>query len=125
VSADFDDFIATYPDAVRKVASKLRMLILATLPEPLEMVDRSSKVVGYGFGPRYADMVCTIIPGKTGVKLGLAYGASLADPQRLLEGRGKLHRHLSFATRADLRRAGVKPLLKAALAAQQSRQGRP
>ena len=122
MSTDFAAFLRRYPDAVRCVAVEVRELIFATLPEPQEMIDVGSKVIGYGYRSRYADIVCTIIPSKGGVKLGLAYGASLPDPHGLLEGTGKVHRHVNFKSTADVRRVGVKQLLKAALVAQRSRQ---
>ena len=118
---DLNAFLAKYPPWVQKIASDVRRLIAATLPDVQETLDTSSKVVGYGFGPRYADTVCTIIPSKAGVKLGLAFGASLPDPNRLLEGAGKVHRHVNFKTPAEVKKAGVKALLKAALAAQKLR----
>jgi hypothetical protein len=51
------------------------------------------------------------------VKLGLAYGADLPDPKGLLAGAGKVHRHIAFKSVAEMKRAGVKPLLKATFAA--------
>jgi hypothetical protein len=52
---------------------------------------------------------------KAGVKIGLAYGASLPDPNSLLRGVGKIHRHIEVRTQAQLRQAGVEQLLAAAL----------
>ncbi|MBI3494240.1 MAG: hypothetical protein HY047_21035 [Acidobacteria bacterium] len=51
------------------------------------------------------------------MKLGVVRGAELPDPKHLLEGSGKVHRYVALKTRADLKRPGLKPLLKAALAA--------
>jgi hypothetical protein len=122
---DFEAILTTYSPAVQSIAVALRKLIFETLPHPLEIVDVPKKLVGYGFGPRYVDMVCTLILSKGGVKLGLAYGASLPDPRKLLAGAGKVHRHVNFTTSADVKRPGVKQSLKAALAAQQARVSLP
>ena len=43
-----------------------------------------------------------------------AYPAEVADPKHLLEGSGKVHRHVALRRVADLDRAGVKALLRAA-----------
>ena len=94
------DFLAQYPPSVRDLALELRQMILMTIPGALETVDRASRVVAYGFGPGYADMICTIIPSKTGVKLGIVRGAELPDPHGLLEGAGKLHRHVALTKRS-------------------------
>ncbi len=120
-NAGLDAFLASYPPLVQNIFAEFREPIFATLPQPEETLDTARKLTGYGFGPRYADMVCTLIPSKGDVKLGLAWGVSLPDPKGLLAGERKVHRHGNFQTLADLKRAGVKPLLKAALAARQAR----
>ena len=79
--------------------------------------------MGYGFGPGYSDAICTIIPSKTGIKLGIVDGASLEDPDGLLEGSGKRHKHVVVKTAADARSAALKRLLKTALAAWKRRKG--
>jgi hypothetical protein len=78
-------------------------------------------VIGYGFGPGYSGLVCTIIPSKKGVKLGVVYGARLPDPHGLLEGSGKQHRYVAFTEPADLEKAGLKDLLSAAVTAWKER----
>jgi hypothetical protein len=40
----------------------------------------------------------------------------LPDPKKILEGTGKLHRHVKLKSEADLGNAALKNLLKAALA---------
>ncbi len=95
--------------------------MLKTLPDPIEMVDRPAKIIGYGFGRGYVDLICTIMPTKSGVNLGIARGARLPDPTGLMEGTGKLHRHVKLASLADLKRPGIKLLLKAAVAAWRER----
>ena len=122
---EFQAFLSAWPPHVQEIARDLRELIFATLPKPMEMIDTSSKVIGYGFSRRYADMLCSLIPSKAGVKLGIAHGASLQDPRGLLAGKGKVHRHIDFRSSADVGRPGVKSLLKSALAAQQARTQRP
>ncbi len=71
-------------------------------------------MVGYGFGTGYKDMICTIILSKTGVKLGIVNGASLADPKGLLEGAGKRHKYVAFSATSDLRKPGIVALLASA-----------
>jgi len=91
------------------------------MPGVRETVDRSAGIIGYGFGAGYRDMVCTIIPSKTGVKLGIVQGAELADDSGLLQGTGKRHRHVSFTKISDLNQPGLRPLLALALTAWQAR----
>ena len=110
-------FFADYPPFVEQLALALRELVLECVPGTSEGLDRSARVVGYGFGIGYKDTVCVIIMSQKGVKLGLSDGASLPDPKGLLAGEGKRHKHIAFTTLGDLKRPGVKPLLKACYAA--------
>ena len=115
-SPEWDQLLGKYPSGVQEIALNARRMIFANLPNIVETVDSKANVVGYGFGTGYADMICTIILSKTGVKLGLVGGASLPDPERLLEGSGKVHRYVTFAKPADVSKAGVKSLLASGVA---------
>ena len=118
---DVEAFFSNYPPLVEELALAVRALVFELVPDAEEVLDRSARVVGYGFGTGYKDTVCAIIMSKTGVKLGLGDGTSLPDPKGLLAGEGKRHRHIKFETLADLRRAGVKPLVRACYAAWKER----
>ena len=109
-------FLEEYPPAVRDVALELREMIRATLPEAGEALDRSGRVVGYAMGAGYTGLICTIIPRQTGVKQGIVDGASLPDPQHLMEGTGKRHKYVALTAIADLQKVGLRPLLTAAVA---------
>lgn len=119
--SDVFSFLAEYPEVVQGIATKLRLMILSSMPGLGETVDLSARIIAYGFGSGYRDMVCTIIPSKTGVKLGIVQGAEIADDTGLLEGTGKRHRHVSFTKITDLNQPGLRPLLAMALTAWQAR----
>ena len=114
---DVTKFLGEYPAAVRDLALALRDLIRTTLPDVSEAVDRPGHIVGYSLASGYSGLICTIIMSRTGVKLGIVNGATLPDPHALLEGAGKRHKYVALTHPADLRRPGLKPLLKAAVAA--------
>lgn len=117
-------FFDRYPTKVRDLALGVRALVGSVVPDARETLDLSAKIVGYGFGPRYADTICVIIPSQKEIKLGIARATELPDPKRLLKGSGKVHRHIVFAESSDLRQAGVKALLSSALAAWRKRSER-
>jgi hypothetical protein len=119
----FDKLIGKYPTEVQALAASARKFILDTLPKSDESLDESGGVVGYGYGSGYKGTICTLILSKSGVKLGLVGGATLPDPDGLLEGSGKVHRYVQLRAPADIRRPGVTRLLKAARAAWQERAG--
>jgi hypothetical protein len=87
-----------------------------------EFPDLKSRVIGYGTGSSYRDTIATLILSRKGVKIGIVGGASLADPERLLAGSGKVHRYVATAEPADLKRPALTQLLKSAYAAWQERQ---
>lgn len=116
-----DALLAPRSRDVRAVAEAARRLIRRLLPDAEEVVDGSAPVVAYTRGAGYAGIVCTLILSADGVKLGLFRGSELPDPYGLLEGHGKLHRHIGLRSPADLRRPGVRALIKAADAAARAR----
>lgn len=118
---DVSGFLGEYPAAVSDLARRLRAIVRAAIPGAREELDRPGRVIGYGFGPGYSGLVCTIIPSKKGVKLGVVHGARLPDPHRLLEGSGKQHRYVAFSKPADLEKRGLKELLRTAVTAWQER----
>src|SRR5262249_3513661 len=118
-----DQLLDRYPAEVRALAAEARKFIAGRLPKATESLNASAGVIGFGYGPGYRDTICTLLLSKTGVKLGLAYGASLPDPEGLLEGSGKVHRHVPLKAAADIRKPGVARLLKAAEAAWKERVG--
>jgi hypothetical protein len=65
--------------------------------------------------------VCTLIMSQRGVKLGIVRGAELPDPKHLMTGDGNVHRHVQLGDAADLKRSGLRQLLKDALAAWRKR----
>lgn len=112
-----DEFFAGYPPIVSGLATSLRRIIRSAVRDAAETLDEPGRVVGYSVGSGYSGLVCTIIPSKTGVKLGIVRGAELPDPRQLLEGTGKRHRYVQFTQPSDLDRAGIEELLEAARAA--------
>jgi hypothetical protein len=115
-SKDVDAVLANFGPEVRELALAARTFVLKTVPNAAEMVDLKARIIGYGYSPRYADQVCILMPTKVGVNLGIAYAMQLPDPKKILEGTGKLHRHVKLKSKSDLESGALKALLKAALA---------
>jgi hypothetical protein len=113
---DVDAFLKPYSPVVRAVTLKACQLVLDNFPEGIEQVDLSDKLIAYGFDRTYKGAVCAIMPYTAHINLIFSQGAQLPDPQGLLEGTGKLARHIKLKTLADVERPGVKALVKAAVA---------
>src|SRR2546425_1159958 len=115
------EFLASYSPEVRNLASKARSLILQVIPNVQEQVDKPAKIIGYGFGPKYADLICVITPTKAGVNVGFNRGTELPDPAKILEGTGKLHRHVKLKGPADVESPALRAMLDVALDAYKAR----
>src|SRR5262245_33163491 len=106
-SRSLETILARYPGEVRSVVLSARALILKALPDVQETVDASAPVIGFGYGTGTKGTVCTLILSKTGVKLGLAYGATLPDPDHLTAGSGRVHRFVQVRVSSDLRQPSL------------------
>jgi hypothetical protein len=113
----FSQLVSPYPNDVQDLAKATRALMLELLPKVSESVDPTGPYITYAYARGYAGVVSYITVNQKGVKLGVAGGASLSDPEKLLQGSGKSNRHVVIKTTADLKRRGLRQLVRAALAA--------
>ncbi len=111
----------SYNETISALAFALRDLLLSHFKNITELPDGTANIVGYGYGPGYKDLVCTIILSKKGVKLGFYKGAELPDPAHLLTGTGKVHKFVAIGAAEDLREPALKNLLDEALKAYRKR----
>jgi hypothetical protein len=118
-SKEVADLLSAYAPAVRDLALAARSFVLKMIPDISEQVDAKARIIGYAYGAKHDDMVCMLMPTKAGVNLGVAYAMELPDPAKLLEGTGKLHRHVNLMGKADLESPALKSLIQAAIARRQ------
>src|SRR5262245_45118804 len=121
MSPDLQRLFDSYPDGVRELMTGARQLLFAELPGVKEFPDVKTRVIGYGTGVSYRETIATLILSKSGVKIGIVGGATLADPAHLLEGSGKVHRYVAIQELADLKRPALRSLVKTAYAAWKDR----
>ena len=113
---DLENFLASYSPKIRRITLQAREIILAAMPDAIEMVDPPSKIVAYGTSRKYSDLVLALAPFENHVNLMLACGASLPDPTGILLGTGKKARHARLETPGDLEKPELLALIKTALA---------
>jgi hypothetical protein len=114
-------FLSQYDEEVFSNALKLREVVFANLPGVTEQTDLPARMIAYCYGQRYADMICTIIPSKKGLKLAFYKGPDLPDPDNLLEGTGKISRYIQIKSDAQIKSPALKKLLVRAFAAYKKR----
>ena len=88
------------------VAGAVRALVKQTVREAEEYVNPWKIPSFDSNGP-----MCCFMVGKEHVTFAFMRGATLPDPEKLLEGTGKGVRHLKLRSVADVKRPGVKKLI--------------
>ena len=112
--------VSRYPAIVELIAASRRVLS-AAFPGTNEEAVPKAGLISYSYGPGYKGVVATLILSKGGVKIGIPYGATLEDPDGLLEGSGKVHRYILITSQSALSRPGVNRLLASNLRAWKQR----
>jgi hypothetical protein len=110
------DYLSSWDRPVADLALALREIVLEEAPDAVEKVYQTYTVaIWFGFGPKMKDMFCYIATATNHVNLGFYRGASLPDPNRVLEGQGKMMRHVKFKNDRDLERPFVRRYIRAAM----------
>ncbi len=109
----FEEAIKTFPKEMQEIARQARNLIYEILPEVVEVVWVPQKNTGFGTGiKKKTDHFCWLMPATKHVNLGFNYGAELPDPANLLEGTGKLFRHIKIKSIEELSNKDLIAILK-------------
>ena len=116
----FENLPDMYNPIVREMILKTKELLQKNIPGIQEIIDEKARIIAYGFGPKYSDYVCTIILSKNGVKLGFYRGGELPEKNKLLEGKGKVHKYVQINSDV-LGSKAMKDLIKSAYSAYKKR----
>ena len=109
-----DKFDAPNQKSIRAVRKALRK----RLPTAYEMVydNYNFFVIGYSPTERPSDAIISLVADANGVGICFIRGATLPDPQQILNGEGKQTRSIRLASARDLERPEVETLIAAAIA---------
>ena len=109
-------FLEVYDRHISELALALREIVLEQAPEASESIYQVYTVaIWFGFSGKMKDMFCYIATNAGHVNLGFPRGASLPDPNRVLEGDGKAMRHIKFRNQSDVERPFVPRYIQAAM----------
>ena len=113
--AQFRAMLADVPEPVARLALQARALVLDVLPQTVEVVWAQQRTAGLGTGPKkMTEQFIWLAPHARHLVLGFYYGAELPDPDGLLEGTGRLMRHVKIRTAADLAKPELRRLVEIA-----------
>jgi hypothetical protein len=112
-----DDFLGKYEPAIRKKTMEALRKMRARLPGAVQLVYDNYNALAIGFGPteRASDAIFSIAVYPRWVTLFFLDGAELPDPQRVLQGSGKVVRHVVLTSTDILDTAPIRTLMREAL----------
>jgi hypothetical protein len=108
----FDELVAPFPEATQDAARRLLATARELIPDAVESCEGGD--YGVGTAPGYKGLVFVLTPQEGGVRLGIAGGASLDDPEGLMQGRGRVHRHVKVADAAAADAPPLRDLMRRA-----------
>jgi hypothetical protein len=110
------EFLARYDPRVRKMLLDVRQFVLREIPMVSETVNDVlyAVTVGFTFSGRFKEAFCYAVAYNSHVNLGFNRGTELPDPERKLQGTGKLNRHVRIDSPADLEDPAIRQLIRAA-----------
>lgn len=110
------DFFSQFSPDVAEIGQKIFDLTMRTmLPEKKMWIDHADKMIVFGTEKTMKGEICYIRPLKDTVNLGFFHGAVLPDPHRLLQGTGKMLRHVKIKKKNLPDTAAIQQLLLDAL----------
>lgn len=113
---ELNEILANFDPAVQAIARAARDLVFDVLPQTVEVPWLKQKIIGYGTGPKkQTEHFAYIAPFKNRVNFGFMYGAELPDPTNLLEGTGKLLRHVKLNSVDDVQNPNLRAILEFAI----------
>ena len=111
-------FIDKFDPKVAKHICACRARMRKLLPTAIELAydNYNFFVIGYSASERASDAILSIAAAANGVGLAFLHGASLSDPEKLLQGSGKQNRFIRLPSLAPLSSPDVVELIRAAVA---------
>ena len=120
MNSDVERALEACAPPIRDVALRTYDAVLAIFPNAVVTVEeqnpRFGGTIGFGSTKGYKGLRFTITPQRTHVTLGIAHGADLPDPSGLMEGTGKVHRHVKLRQLQDVDRPQLRELMAEAMA---------
>ena len=111
----FQELIQEHSPEIQELALQAQALVVELHPEARQEIETSWGGYLLLKQPiKGGNTVCYVSAHKKHVSLGFAQGAELPDPDGILEGKGKLQRHLKLKRLEDLQRPAVADLIRAA-----------
>ena len=113
---DVERLLASRQPRIAELTRGLCVLVLEVYPDAVVTADGGD--IGFGSGSGYKGLVFVVSPHSKHITLGIAGGADLPDPAGLMEGAGRVHRHIKIHQAGDLNQPELRQLMATALTRQ-------
>ena len=113
---DLKKFLAPFPANVKETTFWLREWIWDLYPACNELIydNYNALVTGFGVSDKASDAFCSIAVYSEYVNFGFLRGTEIADPEKILTGKGSLYRYITVKNKEDFPKTYMKKLLKEA-----------
>lgn len=116
IHPDFLHYLKLKDQSLIDLYTSLRHLILSIHPEAHELLYHTHALTSvYSISTKLGDGYCHIPIYSQHLNLGFNKGTLLDDPHELLQGTGKLIRHIPIKTEKDFKNKKVKTMIKSAI----------
>ena len=112
-------FLKPFSTSSQKLALLLRSFVWEMYPQCNELIYDNYNALAFGWSvsDRLTHAFCSIaLFGKEYVHFGFYYGSQIADPKKILEGKGSQYRYIKVSEITTFPKAYIKKLLEEAYA---------
>ncbi len=117
---DLLKFLRPFPDEKKEIALWLRDFVWDLYPESNEIIYDNYNALAFGWtiSDKVGDLFCNIAVGRSShnVHFGFYWGSKIADPKKILLGKGNQYRYILVENEKDFPAAYIKRLIKDAYA---------
>ena len=117
-TSDLLQFLSPFPADVQQTALWLREFVWDLYPKCNELIYDNYNALAFGWSPtsRLPHTFCSIAVMSKYVHFGFYWGTQIADPKKMLLGKGNQYRYIIVKDKNDFPKAYIKKLLKEAYA---------
>jgi len=117
---DLLKFLRPFADDIKEIALWLREFVWDLYPNANELIYDNYNAVAVGWSPtdKVGHTFCSVAVGRSSknVHFGFYWGSQIADPDKILLGKGNQYRYIIVRKKDDFPQTYIKKLLKEAYA---------
>jgi hypothetical protein len=115
---DLLKFLSPFPNEIRETVLWLREFVWNLYPKTNELIYDNYNALAVGWSPtdRVGHTFCSIAVGRTShnVHFGFYWGSEIADPEKILIGKGNQYRYMLVKNKKEFPQIYIKKLVKEA-----------